>query len=101
MSFRTTVLDAIKHLRGHIQWTTCTNHRRRGGWYSAYSYHENRDAILRRIGKKSWEITLPSGTTFLKQEDSHGFLLVKTRPLKPKGYAILLKKRTAHPSTTT
>ena len=100
--FRSIVHEAAyRHCRGHIAYCTHKLRKTRSGrYYSDYIEHEHKDAILRRVGKKSWEITLPSGNTFRKQEDSYGFHLVKTTLLKPKGYAILLKKRTAHPSTT-
>lgn len=93
--FRAAVLKAgTTYLRGHIEWTSTVTKKTSGGqFFSEHVRHEAQDAILRHVSEKTVEITLPDGQTFRKQKSSHGFDLVKIRPLKPKGYQILLKKR--------
>lgn len=91
---------AHRFVRGHIQWSVSVARKHRGNWRSTFTVHEHKDAIARRSGKNSWEITLPSGITWLKQEDSKHFALIKIRPITERSYKILLRKRSAHPSTT-
>jgi hypothetical protein len=92
---------AFRHCRGHITYCTTKTCKTRGGRYwSEFTHHELKDAILRRVGKKSWDITSPDGYTFRKQEDSKLFRFLNVRPITERSYRILLKKRTAHPATT-
>lgn len=98
--FRAAVLKkGTTYLRGHIAWSTPKTCKTRGGrFYTDYTSHTCEDAILRHVSEKTVEITLPDGQTFRKQKASHGFNLYKVRPLKPKGYQILLKRRQCKPS---
>lgn len=68
MTFRDTVTRAAnRYLRGHIQWSTAVAVKiRRGSYYSEYTQHECKDAILRQVTEKTVEITFPDGQTFCK-----------------------------------
>lgn len=102
-SFREIVYKAAwRYARGPVEWSEAATRKTRGGrYYSEHHSRECKDAILRRAGKKSWDITLPSGFTFRKQEGSHGFKLgAKCKPITERSHKILLRKRTAHPSAT-
>jgi hypothetical protein len=94
-TFRAAVLKAANtYLRGEIAWSTTTTKKTRGGkFYTDHTSHTCKDAILHHVTDKTVEITLPDGQTFRKLKASYGFNLYKVRPLKPKGYQILLKKR--------
>jgi hypothetical protein len=92
---------AFRYCRGHISYSTSKTCKTRSGRYwSEFIQHDIKDAILRRSGKKSWDITAPNGYSFRKQEDSKLFRLINVRPITERSYNILLKKRTAHPATT-
>lgn len=101
-TFRDAVLKAAHtYLRGEIAWATAVTKKTRGGkFYTDYTSHTCKDAILRHVSEKTVEITLPDGQTFRKQKASYDFNLYKVRSLKPNGYQILLKKRSCKTPTS-
>lgn len=103
-TFRTLVQEAAyRYARGNLTYGVSQTRKTRGGrFYSVTTTHFCDDAILRRVGKKSWEITTRTGYTILKREGSEGFGIdrKKFRPITERSYRILLKKRSAHPATT-
>lgn len=95
MEFREIIIKAATtYLRGEIKWATPTTKKTRGGkFFTEYTGHRCKDAILRHVTEKTVEITLPDGQTFRQRKANYSFELIDVRPLKPKGYQILLKKR--------
>lgn len=101
-NFRNIVQNAAyRFARGHIAYGSAKTCKTRGGkFFSEISEVHIKDAILRRSGGKSWDITGPNGQTFRKQEDSKLFRFLKVRPITERSYKILIRKRTSHPETT-